>query len=227
MTLPFRVPGAELITNLFDIGDLTIDKIRSIDWAKKHLWSVKFVEPAINDSRFGEFFPASDISFPEFTLESYAFSMGQSSYVIPQSSPRRQMSITFYDTKDHYLLNWIKTWVNVDILNNGQFISCLMDRHEPVVKVPTYGYETVFPCRTIQFEKLDYDLNPIPNTHVTATVYPENEIEFQGSSDSGAIQYTVTFVIVGLNDRIQESPGPSDYVAKAKRIVSQGLRRLI
>jgi hypothetical protein len=219
------------ITNLFNLtGDLNIDQIRLIDWGKKFNWAVSFKEPKINDSRFeGGFFPASDISVIGATLDSYNFDMGQSTYAIPQRSTTRRLTMTFYDTKEHTLLAWLKTWIRIDILNNGQFLSCLKDSHPPVVQ-NDFTYPRVYPTRQVEVIKLDNDLTPLENTRAIYTVYPEGEIEDAGSSSSEFTTYTITFVIVGESDSMLQPAGKkgiTDTARRAGRVVAQRLQGLI
>jgi len=189
----------KLIENKLGLTAFGIGNLRNVEWGKKYLWAVRFTDPK-PPKPFDTFFPASDVTIPEATLNSYNFEQGQSSFRVPQRSEISEISLTFYDDNIGTLQTWMKNWINIDILNQGKFVSCLKDSHPVSGKLNPYNYNRVYPTRTLELTKLDESLSPIEGGLKVYTVYPEGTLEWSGSSGSEAQSYTVTFTIVGENN---------------------------
>lgn len=202
---PTNLNFQKQLTNLIGFDNYGVDQLRSVEWGRKYLWAVKFLDTtATLPDPFKEFFPASDVEFPVGSLDSFSFDLAQSAYKIPQRGQIKQMSITFFDNINGSLLKWFKDWIEIDILNFGQYVSCINDDHaifeyEGGRTADSFGVKRkVAPIRTIQVEQLKPNLEPTGLTYILK-VYPEGEINFVGSSASEATTYTVNFVIVGEN----------------------------
>lgn len=208
-------------------GSEGIDNLRGISWGKKYLWAVTFLEPKA-PTPFESFFPASDIEITDSLIESFVFEQGQSTFRAPQKTNARQVSITFYDDIDGTLFKWMSDWINLDILNNGKYVSCLLDDHKPEGDrlVNFQQGNRVWPVRKIQFCKLGNGLDPIKGTEQILTVYPEGELQLSGSSGSEACVFTVAFNIVG-DDRTAKDTGSTDILQKAKKEATRLLGRFI
>jgi hypothetical protein len=206
-----------------------IDQIRNIDFAKGYLWAVRFIEPA-PPSPFTNYFPASNIEIGEISLDSYNFESGQSAYRIPERSGVKTVTITFYDDENFTLQRWMSDWVNIDILNRGQYMSCLLDGH-PVEggresrTVNFLGDGIVWPTRKIEFFRLGRDLEPVPNTEKTLLIYPEGELSLSATSSSEALQFTLTFVIVGDAAKPAKKKSGNDFIERSKREATRLLGR--
>lgn len=217
------------IRQAFDgsLGDYGIGQLRNIEWGVKYRWAVRFLEP-LPPEPFERFFPASDIDFPEATLDSFTFVQGQTDLKVPQRQTVREMSLTFYDNENSALVNWLKDWIKIDIFNDGKFVSCLRDDH-PIEGQRIVEFERdsrVYPVRTLQFVKLNSDLEPIDGTEQILDVYPEGTINFNGSSASEALLYTINFVIVG--ERLDKARGSnSEYLNRQSRGLTKILGRFI
>lgn len=199
----------------FGIGNL-----RNTEWGKKYLWAVRFTDPKPSKP-FDTYFPATDISIPESSINSFNFEQGQGAFRIPQRTDIREISMTFYDDNKNTLFNWIKTWIAIDILNDNQFISCIKDEHVPV---KPNGYTRVYPVRTIEIQKLNESLEPIEGEVKVYTVYPEGTIEYSGSSSSEAHIYTVTFTVVGIGEPAAATASGKDikfYVNKGAQLLGR------
>jgi hypothetical protein len=209
----------KIIEDKLGLKSFGIGNLRQVEWGRRYLWAVRFTEPK-PPAPFDTFFPASDITIPEFSVDSFNFDQGQSSFRVPQRTQIREISMTFYDDSNGTLFNWFKSWINVDILNDGKYVSCLMDEHAP--ERPVYGQTRVFPIRTIEVQKLDAGLEPVAGGIKVYTVYPEGTIEFVGGSASEANTYTVTFNVVGEADPTISKVAPD----KFKAAVNKGVQLL-
>jgi len=225
---PTNLNFQKQLSSLIGFDNYGVDQLRSVEWGRKYLWAVKFLDTtATLPDPFKEFFPASNVEFPVGSLDSFSFDLAQSSYKIPQRSQIRQMSITFFDSVDGALLKWFKDWIHIDILNFGEFVSCINDEHlisEDSGKGrdrDSFGKQRkVAPIRTIQVEQLKPDLEPTGLTYILK-VYPEGEINFVGSSASEATTYTVNFVIVGEN-----KPPASSKKSNTEKLSNLGVKTL-
>lgn len=204
----------KIMEDKLGLQNFGIGFLRDVEWGKKYLWAVRFTEPK-PPAPFDNFFPASEVSVPESSVNSYNFDQGQSSYRVPQRSETKEISMTFYDDNKGTLFNWFKNWINIDILNEGKFVSCLKDSHTPS-KSP-YGYTTVFPTRTLEIQKLNESLEPISGEIRVYTVYPEGTIEWSGGSSSEAQSYTVTFNIVGESEPTATKPNEDKFKAAVNK----------
>lgn len=208
---PSNLNFKKQLSSLIGFDKYGIDQMRSVEWGRKYLWAVRFLNAGrgigdVPPAPFNDFFPASDVEFPIVNLNSFNFELGQSGYRIPQRSESRQISITFFDDINSNLLKWFRDWIEIDILNRGRFISCLNDNHylseiDSSRSEDSFGLvRRVHPTRVIQIEQLLPDLEPTGISY-NLYVYPEGEINFTGASASEATTYTVNFVIVGEKDQ--------------------------
>lgn len=209
-------------------GSEGIDVIRNIDWASKHLWAVRFMEPKPPDP-FKNYFPASDITVMDGTLDSFNVEQAQGFYKIPQkSAATKQISITFFDDYQNNLQRWFSDWMNIDIQNDGRFMSCLLDDHAPV-KTRTVKFdegERVWPIRKLEFFRLSRDLEPIVGTERIYTVYPEGELNIEGSSQSEANTFNMTLVAVNEARPVKEKESSDNaFLRLAKREATRLLGR--
>lgn len=131
--MAFGIPNIERAVSNFIEGGTGITGIRSVDWGKTWLWTLKFLEvgEAGLPRPFDEYFPAASVSLPVASLETMSVPWGQENYTFPIGSKSTEMSITFYDNEKGELLRWIKDWIDYDILNYGYGVSGLHDRHIP------------------------------------------------------------------------------------------------
>jgi hypothetical protein len=202
---PTNLNFKKQLSSLIGFDKFGIDQMRSVEWGRKYLWAIKFLDTNVElPTVFKDYFPASDVEFPVGSLDSFGFDLAQSSYKVPQRSQIKQMSVTFFDDINGSLLKWFRDWIEIDILNFGQFISCINDEHHILEEqsgqtTDSFGAERkVSPVRTIQIDQLKPDLEPTGLSYILK-IYPEGEINFTGASASEATTYTVNFVIVGEN----------------------------
>lgn len=185
------------INNFF--GADSIDVIRSIDYDVKYLWAIKIVtgKPPVP---FDTFFPAQDVAVPMAIVESETIEFAQSSIQVPMKSTGKELSITFYDDEKRTLLYWLTDWMNIDILNGGNYMSGIEDRH--TIHTSTKRTATldgsletgVIPVRQIQLTLLS-KYKKVDKT-IVYDVFPVGELPWVGDQSSEAQTYTVRFAIV-------------------------------
>lgn len=189
------VKQVNISDNTFTRG---INHLSNLEVSKKYLWNIRFLPNLthIVPIDFIESFPVIDFDLEEANLDTLSREIFMSTYKVPLRSKERTLKLTFFDNSYNAVFDWFKDWINVDILNNGDFISCINDNHARVGLwsngLPVYG--SVEPTRKIIIEKLGNDQSSI-STQVL-TIFPEGDIVFNGSSESGLNVYTMNFVIV-------------------------------
>lgn len=178
-----------------------IDYLRNIEFSKQWLWNIRvFPDPWAVITLPPQFiinFPAADFSFDEAKLGIFARDFYINNYRVPASAAERTFSLTFYDNNANDIFNWFKDWINIDILNNGNFISCLGDDHARTGSAFNNGLPVVGnvrPARKFVIEKLDNSQKVI--TTEIITVFPLEGITFKGTSESGVNVYSMDFVII-------------------------------
>lgn len=199
--VPSFIPNGDKINNavskFLDGGSVGIETLRSINYNAQYLWTVNF----IGDNGFGppkpfdDFFPASDISFPSAISNNHVFEMAQSSFSVPKNSSMRSIDMTFYDDELMSLRKWMTDWIELDIYNNGEYVSGINDSHKIIVK-DSFNNSTrsVAPTRHIRIAFLDrfksealvYNYRIIPN----------GEVNITGSQNSDATVFNMKFDIV-------------------------------
>ena len=194
--IPSFIPGADTIngavTNFLEGGQTGIETIRSVNWEKKFLWTLDFVDFK-PPKPFDAFFPASDVSFPVGIIEDLTFDYGQSDFRFPIKSKSKELSITFYDDEERTLLRWMRDWMELDLMNYGQFVSGLEDNHTTVEPDMIGNKRPVVPIRHVRLALLQHYKREV--IAFDFKIYPVGELTYNGSQESGAGTYTMTFVV--------------------------------
>jgi hypothetical protein len=193
--MAFGIPNLERELSNFLEGNNGITAIRSVEFDKRFLWAIDFVNTFTPPAPFDNFFPASEVSFGMSNVNTKTIPYGQRELEIPINESPREVSITFYDDTSQTLLRYFKDWMELDIKNNGQFMSGLEDNH-PIVTTDSFGngQRRVFPSRTIRLTHLD--AYRTQNSIYSYRIFPKGQIDFLGSQASEATEYTVQFAIV-------------------------------
>ena len=192
--MAFGIPNLERELSLFLEGSSGITTVRAVEYDKRFLWAVDFVNGFTPPQPFDQFFPASEVTFTMANLNTKNIVYGQSEIEIPANESPREVSITFYDDQSQTLLRWFKDWIQLDIKNNGQFMSGLNDNHQSVSADSFGNSRAVEPMRQIRLTHLD--AYRTQNSLYNYLVYPKGSIDFLGSQASEATEYTIQFVIV-------------------------------
>jgi hypothetical protein len=216
------------LSSLLGFDKYGMDRLRAVEWGRKYLWAIKFLERpssvgSIPPEPFNDYFPASDVTLEVSNLESYIITMGQSEYKVPIRNGSKTLNITFFDDKDSTLMKWLRDWIELDILNEGKFISCLRDFHQVSDSFGVTRPVAVY--RTVELVQLTPFMEETGVRHVLH-VYPESNLEFSGESMAAAITYSMTFSIVGEEFEPSQKDKRSA-VDKAKDIGIKTLGRFI
>jgi len=201
--MPFGLPNIEQSISKFLEGKKGITLIRAVEWDKKYLWTVDFKdigEDAVNPPPpFDDFFPANDVSLPVSIIESNTFDLPQSSIKLPYRSNTSEITVTFYDDEKKQLLKWFKDWMELDLMNDGRFVSGLQDNHKIVTNLDSFGVmRNVRPIRPMRIALLDAFKDEVMVWQ--CYVYPEGNLEWNGGQGSDAQLYTLSFVVVKMID---------------------------
>lgn len=224
--MAFGIPNIERVVSNFLEGGTGITAIRSLEVDKRYLWVVDFVD-GLNSIKppapFNELFPASDITITMAQLNTSTLTFGQTDMQIPKNSSGAELSITFYDDEKRTLLKWFFDWINLDIKNNGQFMSGIKDRHKVVAK-DSFGNDerSVYPARQIRLGLLDSYRSDI--AFYNYLIFPKGNLDFAGTQASEATQYTVSFAIV---DDLSSKPISNAFGGFSFNTVKQVLGRFI
>jgi len=191
--MAFGIPNIEReVSNFLESGK-GITQVRSVEWEKKYLWIVDFVDSK-PPAPFEDFFPANDVTIPMGTLEHHQIDLPQHVFFFPIRATTGEISITFYDDDKRTLLKWFTDWIHLDINNYGLFVSGLGDNHKSVAPDSFGNVRNVQPVRKIRLALLD------AGRKTTAVhnfwVIPDGEIAYNGAQISDAQTYTMSFKIV-------------------------------
>lgn len=198
--------GLEILANIRDaVGSLErfldqgrgISTVRSVDWDRRYLWLAEFdKDTLLPPAPFKEWFPANSVSINDTSQSKEEFKFGQQHLSIPTSqSGASTLSITFYDDINRTLQKWFTDWIRLDIQNNGQYISGLDDDHDAEAADSFGTQRRVWPVRTINIIYLNLDRS----NYITKrySIVPDGDFSKELSQASEAVEYTLTFSIVG------------------------------
>lgn len=213
-----------------------IGQLRNVDYAKKYLWEVSFggrgSDTLPPPAPFDDFFPAVDIDMDEATLETYEYEQYMSSYEIPFKTSSNGIGLTFNDNDDYALFKWISDWINIDILNHGHFMSALLDDHRIVSKrdpdaigVDSFGISrSVMPLRRMKVTMLTPGRKAVMTRQFL--VFPKGKLIFNGTQQSQAQVYTMSFHIVSIIDEAVQTD-KAEFLDKIKAASIDLLGRFI
>jgi len=195
--MPFGLPNIEQSISGFLEGNKGITAVRSVEFDKKYLWVLDWVTNGVHQppAPFDDLFPANDVTMPFAVVESNSIQLPQTSMKYATGSGQKEMTITFYDDQKRTLLTWLSDWVNLDIQNDGRFMSGIHDNHGLITEVDSFGKQrNVKPVRTLRLALLDAFKDEVQAFQLE--VYPDGPIDWNGAQASDAQMYTVNFVIV-------------------------------
>ena len=167
------------------MAKFSIDNIRAVEWDQGYLWEIKFTESLNPDhqskltGQFKEWFPAATVNDERLAISEHSLDLHHfKQFPLPDGSPQRSITVGFYDDINNTLLKWLTTWVKVDILNNGKYLTCL----EKCTKI-------------LHLTKLNSQRKPIDTFNYL--VIPSGTVEFSGTETSESNMYQMRFNIVG------------------------------
>ncbi len=212
-----KISSITSVTDALNLLQGGVTLLSNMDFSKKYLWDIKFLDILSHKlpSDFLKSFPIVDFDLEDAKLDTFSREFFMSTYKVPLKTSERTLKLTFYDNVNNDLFHWFKDWINIDILNNGNFISCINDRHSR--KGTWSNGKTVSgkvePIRKITISKLANNLKPI--TTQTLVIFPEGELVYNGASESNVNIYTMNFVIVDDGSKTTDSSAWQDTVKGA------------
>lgn len=156
-------------------------QIRQIAWARTDLWDIRFPDDGDRlgaPPPFDQWFPATDVEENILTLETMVIQGPFTTFEIPFGSSVFTLNVTFYDDQNHTLLNWLDEWVNKVILGDGQYVLTLSES-----------------VKRVMVAKLNARKDIVKET--SYLVFPKGAVNFHGTSQGEALQYSVPFIIAG------------------------------
>lgn len=188
-----------------------LKQISSIQWGVTYQWDVAFdTAPEYNDLSnppypFDTWFPATSVKENIATISSQQFEAHLTNFSIPSRSSEQTIDLTFPDDNHHTLMSFFSEWINEKILNNGAYISPISDivRKIYIVKYQVKTtYKTQKVTQTVNNKQVSRDVQVPVSTEVIPEinayyVYPDTTLDFEGNSDSGIHEYSVTLKVAG------------------------------
>lgn len=169
-----------------------IDQLRAVEWDQGYLWEIMFTNSKNpqHESKltapFNEWFPANSVTDERLAISEYSQDLHLfKQFPFPDGAPQRSITVSFYDDINNTLVKWLTTWVKVDILNNGKYLTCLQD------------------CtKELHLTKLNSQRKAIDIFRYL--VIPSGTLEFSGTESSESTVYQMRFLIVG--ESVSKSP---------------------
>jgi hypothetical protein len=165
---------------------LHIEDLRSIEWSKDHLWDARLFDVKSTSQggggdigKFTKWFPATTVDENLATLNNHTFEGFLSTYSVPLNSSEFTITLGFYDDEQHSIVHWLTNWINNGILNGGKYVTTANEAK-----------------RSLQIRKFTAQHKIISNT--IYWVIPDGELNFEGSSESGIHEYSMTFKVLGV-----------------------------
>lgn len=157
-------------------------KVKGTQWGRSYQWRVlfgSFEGRGRPPSAYSDWVPVSNVSHNLGVVLSQMMELGNSGYQFPKGSSVKVGSIEFYDDDQGTLQKWFEDWINSQILPGGLVAPlCSTLRRLRVCRLRGDNQTFVLPK--------------------TLLVYPDGDITFTGNSDSGAVMFTVNFIIAGI-----------------------------
>ena len=158
---------------------INIDLLRSVEWGRTYLWD--FV---IDDRDFPfDWVPAIDVEETSSIVESETISGGQTNFKFPKNTGVKEVKITFIDDINHKIYSYFENWLNIVTMNDDMYVSTLEDC-----------------CRLIQIKRLANDRTKTLKQSIY-WVYPEGALTYNGNSESGLLQYSMSLIVAGTTSK--------------------------
>lgn len=198
--IPSFIPGGDAINNaisdFLEGGTVGMETIRRVNYSTSYLWTLDFIDTngLLPPAPFDDYFPASDVNLDVGTVNSFTFDAGHTTLSFPRNTSFKGMDVTFYDDDRQTLQRWMSDWINLDIFNDGQYVSNLRDQHTVVVPDSFGQTRAVQPIRQIRMALLDRQKQDA--LVYNYNIVPDGQLQFAGSQASEATQFNMRFNIV-------------------------------
>lgn len=162
---------------------VTHDEIRKVDYARSFDWGINFDKNSGLTSPFNNWFPAVEVDWNVLNIETKTFDVPLGNFSIPIGLGENNLRITFHDSYDHIIFNWLENW-GKQIANRGTGIAPLESA-----------------CKTIFIKRLSPFGDKTGNKPVLESrvykIHPYQNLLDNLSQDSKAKVFSVDFKIVG------------------------------
>jgi len=222
------------------LDEFGIGRLRSIEWSRKYLWSIGFIDIApqnelsgssspigpYSPSERGEvgFFPCVDVDETQATLQTLSADVYGTTLRVPQRGELTTLKVTFIDDAENTLFKFFRDWIALDILNGGEYVSPIEEcvkaielRKMKYASIADYG-ATIGAAIGVNDGA---DSNPI--TEVTRYwVFPEGSITYNGGSTSDVNTYSIDLVAAGEFNTLSADNGLGDTLGNIARSFGAG-----
>ena len=158
----------------------SIDDLRAVQWDGSWLWDIQFTggNGTMPPTPFNNWFPATSVSEQRWALNHRTIDAPFTDINVPESTTPGTISIEYVDNQNTVLTKWLANWINLEIMNGLQFLTCLKESTKQLTIV-----------------KLNYKREIVESrVHL---VIPVGESVYMGDSQSGLPTYSATFTMVG------------------------------
>ena len=221
----FTLNADKLLDSVLGLDKTGIGLIRSIEWSKKYLWSMTFLalDSTVRGLQtpgapFDVFFPAIDVDEQFMALQSFQSDAYLTNFQVPEKGEASSLKVTFIDDQKNTLYNFFAKWIQVDILNNGQYVSPLEECVKAIeirkIKHASLG-ELISGIASLA------GLSDFEDAKISESnkywVYPTGALVWNGASTSDVNIYSIDFVVGGIVNQKSADLNASDSIANIAR----------
>lgn len=176
---------------------LTRSKVASVQWGSQNHWNVSFPNKGANEkvaplpNPFDDWFPATDVTLNEVSLESNTVRLGLSEFKFSQSYSAPDLTLTVVDTEDEKLYRWYKAWV--DYIRGGDTMKTL-DESYKLIQIESYSKTGSSSSGLSKSVKGRWKSNGIR----TYKIVPTGIVSWSRGSSAETVNIALTFDIVGI-----------------------------
>lgn len=172
---------------------VTVEQLRLIEWARQWNWAVKFPD---NDTpeEFRSWFPATDVQYAVCRREQKTFEGSHYDFSIPLKSGERTVNLTIVDgarVKEPGASN--PNFGAVNVLKLHEWAEFWFTE---INNVWANGVQTLSECCR-QLDIIHYDPLSRLIEQKSYAVYPSGDLEFQGTSENGPVEFELELIIAG------------------------------
>jgi hypothetical protein len=159
--------------------------IRDLEYRKTYLWDVKFLNPPLPKPFESEWFPATSLTDNFYEIQSQNFETVFGSISVPSkyNVGSLDLLLTFHDTIDCIVEEWLRSWKAFMFPDVKGVPNCVRRLAGLVGKV--------------EVNRLDVKYGKVKNAQRVLYVYPEGNLAYNGTNDSGFDLYSQNFKVVG------------------------------
>lgn len=176
---------------------LTRSKVASVQWGSQNHWNVVFPNRGANEkvaplpSPFDDWFPATDVTLNDVSLNTTTLMLGKSEFKLPQSGSASDLTLTVVDTQDEKMYRWYEAWV--DYIKGGDTVKTLEESYK-LVQIESYSKTGSAKSGLSHSIESRWKSNGIR----TYMIVPTGQISWTRGSSAETVSLSLTFDIVGI-----------------------------